>query len=118
MFTMYRVYNETSCSTDPDSPSPVDSLPLYFNITYCTVWTYNLPRTLFHDIENGETIGMKLELLNGQGLFYYKKHVFFYKKLEFFVKNMSFIRKVNFFITNMNFSFVRNLIFYKKHKFL
>ena len=73
MFTLYRVYNETTCSSDPDPPSPVDPLPPFF-ITYCNVWVYNLPRTLFHDTQDGETIGLKLTLLTSDG----KCHAYFY----------------------------------------
>ena len=68
MFTFYRVYNETTCSSDKTPPSPVDPIP-DFNISYCSIWVYNLPSTLFHDVEVGETIAIKLSLLNQNGKF-------------------------------------------------
>ena len=67
MFTFNRVYHESSCSANPDPPSPVDPLP-DFNVSYCTLFTYNLPTTLFHDTLDGETKYLALKLLDSHGM--------------------------------------------------
>jgi len=68
MFALNRLYYETTCSTGTDPPSPVDPIP-DFNISYCTVFTYNLPQTVFHDSQDGETYAMALTLLDHNGKF-------------------------------------------------
>ena len=66
MFTFKRVYYKSTCSSNPDPPSPVDPLPDII-VSYCTVFIYDLPATLFHDTQDGETKYMALSLLDANG---------------------------------------------------
>lgn len=68
MFTFNRLYYQSSCSSNPDPPSPVDPIP-NFNVSYCTLFTYNVPTTLFHDTLDGETKYLALNLLDSNGMY-------------------------------------------------
>ncbi|XP_066916995.1 uncharacterized protein [Clytia hemisphaerica] len=68
MFTLHRVTYESTCSSNPDPPSPVDPLP-DLTVSYCMVFNYNLPSTLFHDTIDGETNHLGLALLDQHGMY-------------------------------------------------
>lgn len=67
MFTLRRLYYQTTCDPQPPTPpSPPTVLPA-FNITYCSVFTYQLSVSLFYDDLDGEADKLKLGLLDSRG---------------------------------------------------
>ena len=66
LFQVTRVHYKTTCSPTIDPPTKPDTIPA-LNTTYCSIFRYNLPPTLFADRRDGDLRSLKLQLLDNNG---------------------------------------------------